>query len=106
MYKIIETEVFSEWFAALRDATTRSRLFQRLKKVRRGLLGDIKSVGEGVWEMRENFGAGWRMYYLIQGDELIFMLGGGSKASQTKDIEQAKAIAKELKNEQNQNPRI
>jgi len=101
VYKVIETEHFSKWMVSLRDTTTRTRLLRRLKKVRRGLLGDVKFVGEGVWEMREDFGSGWRMYYLMQGEQLIFMLGGGNKSSQTSDIEQAKIIAMEIKNEQN-----
>jgi putative addiction module killer protein len=62
----------------------------------RGNLGDVKPVGEGVWEMREFFGPGWRMYYLQRGELVIMMLGGGDKSSQASDIEAAKAIAKEL----------
>jgi len=100
VYKVIETENFSQWLASLRDSITRARLIRRLKKVRRGLLGDIKSIGDGVWEMREDFGPGWRMYYLQQEKQLILMLGGGNKASQVSDIDQAKAIAMEIKYEQ------
>ena len=63
----------------------------------RGNLGDVKPVGEGVWEMREFFGPGWRMYYLQRGDVLIVMLGGGNKSTQSADIAKAIAMAKELK---------
>ena len=63
----------------------------------RGNLGDVKPVGEGVWEMREFFGPGWRMYYLQRGDVLIVMLGGGDKSTQPADIAKAIAMAKELK---------
>jgi putative addiction module killer protein len=63
----------------------------------RGNLGDVKPVGEGVWEMREFFGSGWRMYYLQRGDVLIVMLGGGDKSTQPADIAKAIAMAKELK---------
>ena len=63
----------------------------------RGNLGDVKPVGEGVWEMREFFGPGWRMYYLQRGDVLIVMLGGGDKSTQPVDIAKAIAMAKELK---------
>jgi putative addiction module killer protein len=62
----------------------------------RGNLGDVKPVGSGIWEMREFFGPGWRMYYVQRGELVIMMLGGGDKSSQVSDIEAAKAIAKEL----------
>ena len=63
----------------------------------RGNLGDVKPVGEGLWEMREFFGSGWRMYYLQRGNVLIVMLGGGNKSTQSADIAKAIAMAKELK---------
>ena len=63
----------------------------------RGNLGDVKPVGDGVWEMREFFGPGWRMYYLQRGDVLIVMIGGGEKSTQPADIAKAIAMAKELK---------
>ena len=63
----------------------------------RGNLGDVKQVGEGVWEIREFFGPGWRMCYLQCGDVLIVMLGGGDKSTQPTDIAKAIAMAKELK---------
>ncbi len=81
---------------SLRDRPTRIRLRRRLGKAMRGNLGDAKPVGEGVWEMREFFGPGWRMYYLQLGGLVIMMLGGGDKSSQASDIEAPKAIAKEL----------
>ena len=66
---------FDEWFDGLRDRTTRIRLAVRLDKVQRGILGD------GIYEMREFFGPGWRMYYAQRGAVLIVMLGGGDKSS-------------------------
>ena len=74
---------------------TRVRLARRLGKARRGNLGDIKSVGDGVFEMREFFGSGWRMYYVERTNSLVVMLGGGDKSSQARDIELAKKIAKD-----------
>ena len=74
---------------------TRVRLVRRLGKARRGILGDIKSVGEGIFEMREFFGPGWRMYYLESSKSLVVMLGGGDKSSQTKDIALAKKLSKD-----------
>ena len=87
---------FDEWFDSLRDRTTRIRLAVRLDKVQRGILGDVKPVGDGIYEMREFFGPGWRMYYVQQGAVLIVMLGGGDKASQTGDIAAAKKLATNL----------
>jgi putative addiction module killer protein len=96
MYSVIETEHFSEWLANLKDRETRIRLARRLGKARRGILGDTKPVGEGVCEMREFFGPGWRLYYTEKAGAIIFMLGGGDKSSQAKDIERAIQLAKEL----------
>lgn len=72
---------------------TRRRLARRLEKAQQGNLGDIKPVGEAVWEMREFFGPGWRMYYVQRGNVLIVMLGGGDKATQPADIAKAIALA-------------
>ena len=95
MYSVIETEEFSEWLSNLKDRMTRARLVARLAKARLGNLGDIKPVGEGVFEMREFFGPGWRMYYVERSGSLIIMLGGGDKSGQAKDIEHAIKMAKE-----------
>jgi putative addiction module killer protein len=81
---------FDAWLDGLKDRTTRLRLSRRLDKAQRGNLGDIKPVGDGVFEMREHFGPGWRMYYIQRGSVLIVMLGGGNKSNQSTDI--AKAI--------------
>ena len=62
-----------------KNSMTRRRLVARLRKVELGHLGDVEVVGEGVREMREHFGAGWRMYFVQQGDVLIVMLRGGNK---------------------------
>ena len=64
-----------------------------MQKAQRGNLGDVKPVGEGVFEMREHFGSGWRMYYVQRGDVLIVMLGGGDKSSQAADIAKAVKLA-------------
>ena len=90
----------------LKDRMTRARLQLRLRKASLGNLGDHKPVGDNVWELREAFGPGWRMYYIVRGSTVIVMLGGGSKSSQTKDIDRAKALAQELRYEQDQNPAV
>ena len=91
------TVEFDNWLSSLRDRPTRFRLLRRLEKAQRGLLGDVAPIGEGVFEMREFFGPGWRMYYIQRGEVLIVMLGGGDKSSQTADIASAKALAATLK---------
>ena len=96
MYNVFETDTFERWVDGLRDRPTRIRLRRRLGKAMRGNLGDVKAVGDGVWEMREFFGPGWRMYYVQRGNVLIVMLGGGDKSSQDEDIAAAKALAKEI----------
>jgi putative addiction module killer protein len=75
---------------------TRIRLAKRLDKAQHGLLGDVAPVGEGVMEMREFFGPGWRMYYVEQNGMLIVMLGGGDKSTQSDDISRAIALSKTI----------
>jgi len=96
MYTVIETDTFQHWVDGLRDMPTRIRLRRRLGKAMRGNLGDVKAVGDGVWEMREFFGPGWRLYYVQRGDVLIVMLSGGNKSSQVRDIAAAIGLAKEI----------
>ena len=94
-YTVKRLEEFSVWLKSLRDGLTRQRL-KRLRKVQLGNLGDVASVGDGVLEMREHFGPGWRMYYVQRGDTLIVMLGGGEKSTQQADIARAISLAKSL----------
>jgi putative addiction module killer protein len=82
MYTITETDSFSYWLSDLKDSATRIRLVKRLRRASLGNLGDVKPVGEGVFEMREFFGPGWRMYYVHRGEVLLIMLGGGDKSTQ------------------------
>ena len=87
---------FDRWLVGIRDGMTRIRLAKRLDKAQRGLLGDVAPVGEGVMEMREFFGPGWRMYYVEQNGMLIVMLGGGDKSTQSDDISCAIALSKTI----------
>ena len=87
------TDEFSSWLDGLKDRMTKQRLNGRLRKAMLGNLGDVKPVGEGVFEMREHFGPGWRMYYMQRGEVLIVMLGGGDKSSQAADIANAVKLA-------------
>ena len=75
---------------------TRQRLIKRLRKASLGNLGDVEPVGDGVFEMREHFGSGWRMYFVWRGQLLVIMLGGGDKSTQQTDIQKAIVLAKSL----------
>ena len=90
MYTIKTLPEFDDWLGGIKDRMTRLRLSRRLDRAANGNLGDIKPVGDGIYEMREFFGPGWRMYYVQRGDVLIVMLGGGNKSSQQADIANAK----------------
>ncbi len=96
MYTVTTTQTFAAWLDDIADARTRRRLATRLRKAELGNLGDVKSVGDGVMEMREHFGPGWRMYYVQKGTTLIVMLGGGDKDTQSRDIAAAKQLAEML----------
>ena len=97
MHSIKRLPEFDDWLNGLKDGMTRVWLARHLDKVQRGLLGDVAAVGEGVSEMREHFGPGWRMYYTERNGLLIVMLGGGNKSTQQQDIIRAIALVKKLK---------
>ena len=93
MLTVKRTDEFSAWLSGLKDRITRQRLNVRLRKAMLGNLGEVRPVGDGVVEMREHFGAGWRMYYIQRGETLIVMLGGGDKSKQSADIAKAVKLA-------------
>ncbi|MDD5175768.1 MAG: type II toxin-antitoxin system RelE/ParE family toxin [Sterolibacterium sp.] len=93
MFSIKPLPEFTAWLCGLKDGMTHRRLARRLEKAQSGNLGDVKLVGGGVFEMREHFGPGWRMYYVQRGAVLIVMLGGGDKSTQAADIAKAVKLA-------------
>ena len=97
MFLIKRTDEFNDWLSGIRDGMTQRRLVKRLRKATLGNLGDVAPVGGGVFEMREHFGPGWRMYYCQRGSVLIVMLGGGAKPTQTADIAKAAKLAAMIK---------
>ena len=95
-YTVKRLEAFSDWLRGLKDGQTQQRLIKRLRKAQLGNLGDVASVGQGVYEMREHFGPGWRMYFVQRGNTLVVMLGGGDKSTQQTDISKAIELSKLL----------
>jgi putative addiction module killer protein len=95
--EIRETEIFSAWLRALRDARARARIAARIQRLAFGNPGDVQPVGEGVSELRIHDGPGYRIYYVQRGTVLIVLLCGGDKATQNKDIKAAKKLAKEMR---------
>jgi len=81
---------FDDWIGTFNSTKDRARLLKRLNKVQLGNLGDWASLGDGVFELREHFGAGYRIYYGLEKQTVILLLCGGDKSSQTKDIKTAK----------------
>lgn len=96
MFTIKRTAEFDAWFNSIRDGVTKQRLVARLRKVQLGKLGDVKPLSGGVFEMREHFGPGWRLYYTKRGRILIVMLGGGDKSTQAADVAKAVKLAAQI----------
>ena len=80
---------FSEWLDGLKDITTRAIIRKRLNRIRMGNFGNTSSVGKGVFELKIDFGPGYRAYYGLDGDTLVVLLYGGDKGSQGRDIQKA-----------------
>jgi putative addiction module killer protein len=97
MIEVRQTLAFSGWLRRLRDQRAKARIAARIRRAAFGNLGDVRAVGEGVSEMRIDYGPGYRVYFTMRGDRLIVLLCGGDKSTQAGDIETAKAIARELK---------
>ena len=93
MLDIRETEEFSEWLGALRDLRGKAKILIRIDRLGSGNPGDVAPVGEGVSELRIDYGPGYRVYYVQRGSRYILLLTGGDKSSQTRDIARAKRLA-------------
>ncbi|NYS59570.1 type II toxin-antitoxin system RelE/ParE family toxin [Vreelandella salicampi] len=97
MIELIKTDVFDGWLRELRDIRARAKIETRIRRLSLGNPGDVKPVGEGISELRISYGPGYRIYYITKGPVIVVLLCGGDKASQPRDIEQAKAIAAQWK---------
>jgi len=101
MTEILRSSTFSGWLSKLADSRARMRIQARIDRMADGNFGDVKAIGEGLSEARIDHGPGYRVYFIQQGRQLVILLCGGDKSSQTRDIKQAKLIAKSW---QEQNP--
>lgn len=99
-YRLQETAVFSRWLKNLRDLQARAAVALRLRQVAAGHLGDVKSVGGGVFELRWQLGPGYRVYFCHRGDRIVLLLAGGDKSTQARDIMRAQKLVKEIEHGQ------
>jgi len=96
-YQIEQTDIFKAWHSGLRDLRVKAAIYRRIDNAESGSLGDVKSVGDGVSEMRVDMGPGYRLYFTMRDRVIIFLLCGGDKNTQDADIKRARKLAKEIK---------
>lgn len=96
MNTLLRSDRFNTWLVNLRDGKAKARIIVRIERAEKGNFGDCQPVGEGVSEMRIDVGAGYRVYFVRRGLVVYFLLCGGDKSSQQRDIEQAKQMAQQL----------
>ncbi|HTN60913.1 MAG TPA: type II toxin-antitoxin system RelE/ParE family toxin [Devosia sp.] len=95
MIEVHKTDAFADWFSGLRDARAQARIQIRIARVELGLIGDVKYF-EGIGELRIDYGPGYRLYFVKQGNTVVILLCGGDKRTQARDIKRAIQMAKEL----------
>jgi putative addiction module killer protein len=96
MADVRQTEEFASWFTSLRDARAQARIEVRIRRLSLGNPGDVRPVGEGVSEMRIDYGPGYRVYFVARGSTLVVLLAGGDKRTQDRDIQIALTLARDL----------
>ena len=96
MIEVRRTDIFTEWLDDLRDLRARARVQARIERLSAGNPGDVRPVGEGVSELRIDYGPGYRVYFTRRGLELIILLAGGDKSTQAEDIQTALQLARQL----------
>ncbi|MDB5503412.1 MAG: hypothetical protein JWR89_3314 [Tardiphaga sp.] len=95
MLELQSSAEFDRWIDSLRDRRGRAKIYLRIQRLQLGNPGDVKPVGEGISEMRIDFGPGYRVYYMLKGQTIVLLLCGGDKSTQDKDIRRAAQIAAE-----------
>ena len=93
MFEVRQTETYKKWFKTLKDRRARARIDIRIKRISLGNLGDVKSVGKGVFELRIDYGPGYRVYFVERNKIRIILLAGGKKSTQNEDIKKAQELA-------------
>ena len=96
MIEIRQSDEFKDWLSNLRDSRARARIAERIRRLGLGNLGDARPVGDGVSELKIDYGPGYRVYFVKPGLEIVVLLCGGDKSSQTRDIRAAKFLAQEV----------
>ena len=96
MIEVRKTDAFAQWLDGLRDIQTRARVQARIERLAAGNPGDVEPVGEGVSELRINYGPGYRVYFKRRGRQIIILLASGDKSTQAKDIKAALCLARHL----------
>ena len=96
MIEVRQTDEYAEWFKGLRDRQARARINTRIRRLSLGNPGDVKPVGEGVSELRIDFGPGYRVYFIQRGETLVILLAGGAKRTQDRDIKTALQLARSV----------
>lgn len=96
MVEIRKTEIFAKWLDGLHDIRARARILVRIERLAVGNPGDVKAVGEGVLELRIDYGPGYRVYYKKHGQNVVILLAGGDKRTQAKDIKTALRLSRNL----------
>ena len=96
MVEVRKTQAFAKWLDGLRDVRAKARILLRLRRLSLGNFGDWESVGEGVSELRVDYGPGYRVYLTRQGTSIVILLAGGTKSSQNRDLKRAISLAQEL----------
>ena len=90
-------DIFQEWIKSLKDMQGKAAIYRAIERIEQGNFGDHKPCRDGVWELRIDVGAGYRVYYSISGKEIVLLLCGGAKRTQTKDIDRAVEYLKRFK---------
>lgn len=96
MIEVRKTDAYEKWFQGLRDQRAQARINVRIRRLTLGNPGDVKPAGAGISELRIDYGPGYRVYFMRQGETVLVLLGGGDKGSQSRDIAAALRLAKDI----------
>lgn len=95
-YELRSTDLFDKWLSKLKDRSVRIKVLARLDRIENGNFGDCKQIGRDLFELRFFFGSGLRIYYTVKANTVVFLLTGGNKSTQSRDIERATQIVQAL----------